>query len=88
MARVRFVLFIDGEKEEIKANMAIEDIIKLQKILGVDKDNYELYVEDVEGKTITLAFKDKFDIKRWTKTICSFIARKILKRRRKNEINY
>ena len=63
MARVRFVLFIDGEKEEIKADMSIEDIIKLQKVLGINKDNCELYVEDVEGKTITLAFKDGFDIK-------------------------
>ena len=63
MARVRFVLSIDGEKEEIRADMSIEDIIKLQKVLGIDKDNCELYVEDVEGKTITLAFKDGFDIK-------------------------
>jgi len=63
MARVHFILSIDGEKEEIKADMSIEDIIKLQKVLGINKDNYELYVEDVEGKTITLAFKDKFDVK-------------------------
>ncbi|MHA1253923.1 MAG: hypothetical protein ACTSRP_28430 [Candidatus Helarchaeota archaeon] len=63
MARVHLILSIDGEKEEIKADMSIEDIIKLQKALGINKDNCELYVEDVEGKTITLAFKDGFDIK-------------------------
>jgi len=63
MACVHLILSVDGEKEEIKANMSVEDIIKLQKVLGIDKDNCELYIEDVEGKTITLAFKDRFDIK-------------------------
>jgi len=85
MARVHFILSIDGEKEEIKADMSIEDIIKLQKALGINKDNCELYVE---GKTITLTLKDRFNIKQWVKTIYSFIARKFLKRRRKNEINH
>jgi len=85
MARVHFILFIDGEKEEIKADMSIEDIIKLQKALGINKDNYELYVE---GKTITLTLKDRFNIKQWVKTICSFIARKFLKRKGEDEINH